>query len=71
MSILVRFTEFQRYDINRDCEVTQFCASISTGTYHTEIPVAEGAPLRVKREQFKDKVAELIQKGVGPQQVTL
>jgi len=68
---LVRFTEYTRYDITRDCEVTQFCASISTGSYHLELPIDGHRRLRETRNQFKERVAEMIQAGQPPQGVTL
>jgi len=69
--MLARFTEYQRYDINRDCEVTQFCVSISTGTYHMEAPVKEGMTLREMRNKFRERVQEMISDGLPPQEVSL
>ncbi len=67
----VRFNEYVRYDITQDCEVTQFCASISTGTYHMETPVPNSRKLREIRAAFRDEVENMIGSGKPPGKVDL
>ena len=67
----VRFTEYTRYDITQDCEVTQFCASVNNGTYHVELPINGYRKLRETRAKFRDEVENLIASGKPPGEVRL
>ncbi len=71
MKILVRFTETERYDPLKDCEVVRFMATMDKGSFHAEIPIESPKTLRTNRQAFKDRVVELIQQGQTPCEVRL
>jgi len=66
VTITVRFLESQYYDINIDAEVVRFTATMSSGSYWTEIPAEGPRGLRRDRQEFKDTVVELIRAGQPP-----
>ena len=66
----IRFMEYQRYDINRDCQVKRYMAMTNIGTWHTDVPVESAAKMRERREGFKTYVLGAIQAGLEPSEVT-
>lgn len=71
MKILVRFSECERYDPLKDCEVVRFMATMERGSFHAEVPIEGSKSLRTNRQAFKDRVVELIQQGQTPCEVSL
>lgn len=71
MKILIRFSESERYDPLKDCEVVRFMATMERGSFHAEIPIEGSKSLRTNRQAFKDRVTELIQLGRSPCEVRL
>lgn len=69
--ITVRFQESQRYDINHDCDVVQFMATTSLGSYWTEIEMEGPRSLRRDRERFKEMAVECIRNGLLPAYIEL
>ena len=69
--MIVRFNEFQRYDITQDCDVVRFVGVTDGGSFHTEVPVASTRRLREHRNTFKERVIELMQEGSNPCEVQL
>lgn len=69
--ITVRFTEQQSYDINRDCEVVRFMATMSSGSFWADTPLEGPRMLRQDRNKFKETVVELIQAGQPPCEIVL
>ena len=69
--MIVRFNEYQRYDIQQDCEVVRFMGVTDGGTFHTEVPMRSTRQLRETRNNFKERVIELMQDGREPCEVTL
>ena len=69
--MIVRFNEYTRYDITQDCEVVRFVGITDGGSFHTEIPIGTTRRLREHRNNFKDRVIELMQEGHVPCEVHL
>ena len=69
--VVVRYSEFERYDIQRDAEVVRFMATTDGGSYWAEVPSANYAAVRRDRAAFKERVTEFIQAGVYPKEVAL
>lgn len=67
----LRFAESTRYDVISDAEVVRLMAITPQGTYHVEVVLEPGQPLRTRRESFKEKVFELIDAGEPPCEVSL
>ena len=66
MSIAVRFTEFERYDITIDSDVIVFMATTNGGTYHAEVRKGSSREVRETREKFKEAAIGAITEGVAP-----
>lgn len=69
--MIVRFNEYERYDIQQDCQVIRFMGVTNAGTYHAEFPVISSRQLRELRHQFKEAVVQRMQDGVEPQEIAL
>ncbi len=69
--MIVRFSECERYDITKDCEVVLFMALTSRGTFHVELPRVSARVFRENRERFRERAITLIEAGKDPQEVTL
>lgn len=69
--IIVRFSEQQSYDINRDCEVIRFMAMTSSGSFWADVSLEGPRMLRKDRASFKETVVELIQAGQPPCEILL
>jgi hypothetical protein len=68
---IVRFNEFNRYDIRQDKEVVCFTGHTPKGTFHTEQHCPTSRHLRETREKFREKVIELIESGEAPKEIQL
>jgi len=66
MSVMVRFSEHLRYDINRDGDVVLMMATTDHGSYWMEAPAAGPVGMRQLRQDFKDGVVDCINKGQPP-----
>lgn len=64
--ITLRFQQSERYDINQDCEVTQFMATTSQGSYFTEFEKQTTGMERELKQRFKDRVVDCIQRNQPP-----
>lgn len=69
--VIVRFSECEGYDINRDAMTCRFMATTAHGSFWTEVEVEGPRGLRNDRQAFKDQVVELIRAGADPQYVAL
>ena len=67
MQLIVKFNEFEFYDINRDERMVTYLATTSAGSYFAEAPVDKEQVKR--RKQFKEKVIELMQRGLDPGEI--
>ncbi len=67
MQLIVKFNEFEFYDITRDERMVTYMATTSAGSYFAEAPVDKAQVKR--RKQFKEKVIELMQKGLDPGEI--
>lgn len=66
----VRFQDFEYYDIMRDCDVVQFQAITSIGTWSAELPIVSRKQVRVMREKFQQDVIARMQEGELPEELT-
>jgi len=69
--LIVRFTEHQSYDINIDAEVVRFMATMSSGSFWSDVVLEGPRSLRRDREEFKTTVIDLLQAGQHPCYVEL
>ena len=69
--MIVRFTEFERYDINRDCDVVRFMATTPKGSFYAEVPILGPKSYRTLKERFKEQAIEYIQSGYDPGEVEI
>ena len=69
--IFARFSETERYDPFKDCEVVCFMAITEKGSYHAEVPIEGAGTVRAKRKLFKEQVVEYIRAGKNPCEVAL
>ena len=69
--LIVRFSESVSYDINTDGDVMRLMATTGTGSYWAEVVAEVPSEIRKARAIFKDKVIELMQRGVMPCEVML
>ena len=70
-TFIVRFQEWQHYDMNIDDEVCQFMATTPTGTWHSTVPVSTSKDMRENREAFKTYVLGALQAGLQPCEVNI
>lgn len=71
MTIIARFSEHERYDINVDAPKIIFMATTAKGSYFTEILDEGAAKLREARAKFKQVAAECISAGIEPGEIDL
>lgn len=71
VSHIVRFSEFEYYNINEDEDWVRFTATTNKGSYFHECPWVSARVLRETREQFKAKVVVLLTEGADPQYVNI
>lgn len=71
MKIAVRFQESTRYDIQRDANVVRMMATLSNGTFYTDVELSDGKSLRESRQAFKAAVVDAIGNGENPREITL
>lgn len=60
MNVCVRFTESERYDIERDIRVTRFSAISDHGTWTVESKIESASDKRKKRAAFRNYVLQSI-----------
>ena len=70
-TLSVRFQEWERYDIERDCQVVQFQCVTDVGTWAADYPVISERELRVKRKAFETTVLGMMANGTQPHEVEL
>lgn len=71
MTTFARFSETERYDPLKDCEVVRFMATTEKGSYHVEVPMEGTTSLRERRKAFKELVVKYILAGKNPCEVRL
>ena len=71
MTIVVRFSQRETYDINRDADVVLFMATTDKGSYYADF-VNDGArSIRMNREKFKALAVQAIERGENPRKLEL
>lgn len=71
MTIIARFSEHDRYDINEDRTNVVFMATTAKGSFWSEVPHETAAKLREQRLAFKNYAAECISSGAEPCEIDL
>ena len=71
MTIIARFSEHERYDINDDCDKVVMMATTARGSFWTEIEKKTSGNLREQRAVFKQYAAECISTGAEPCQIDM
>lgn len=69
--LVVRFNEHTRYDIQNDCSMVVFLATVDKGSYFAEVEERSTKYVREKRKEFKDRAVEYIKNNVEPQRIEL
>lgn len=69
--MVVRFSEYEYYNIFEDEDWVRFMATTSKGTYFMERPRTSAMIYRENKEAFKTKALEAIQSGIDPKELDL
>jgi hypothetical protein len=70
-NIVVRFHEFEYYDINHDEDWVRFTATMDKGSYFAEVPRGTFKDFRENRDKFKAKVIDYLASQVDPCEIRL
>ena len=68
-AVTVRFSEYEYYDICVDRDVLRFMATTGLGTYSDEIVIESARQVREQKQAFRDRVTDLMQRGIAPHEV--
>lgn len=71
VSHVVRFQEFEYYNINEDEDWVRFTATMDKGSYYAEVPRGTSKSFRENRDKFKAKVIDYLASAVDPCEVDL
>jgi len=71
MNIVIRFQEFEYYNINEDEDWVRFTATMNKGSYYAEAPRVSARVFRENRDKFKAKVIDYLASQVDPCEITL
>lgn len=69
--IVVRFSEYEYYNINHDQDWVRFMATTTKGTYFAERARVSAMSYRENRQAFREKVMEALQAGIDPKEIDL
>jgi hypothetical protein len=69
--MIVRFSEFEYYNINQDEDWVRFMATTPEGSYFSEVPRETFSKYREQKQEFKDKVVEAIGSHMPPMEIEL
>jgi len=67
--ITARFSEFEFYDIESDCDMVKLMCITSIGTWSTNVQASKASTLREMRKAFGEYVEESIHAGDQPHEV--
>lgn len=65
VSHVIRFQEFEYYNINEDEDWVRFTATMTKGSYYAEVPLGSARVFRENRDKFKAKVIDLLSSAVA------
>jgi hypothetical protein len=71
VSHVIRFQEFEYYNINEDEDWVRLTATMTKGSYWAEVPRGTFKDFRENRDKFKAKVIDLLSSAVDPCEVSL
>jgi hypothetical protein len=69
--MIVRFSEFEYYNINQDEEWVRFLATMDKGSYWAEVPRGTAGEYRKNKDIFKARVVDCIASCINPCEVDL
>lgn len=69
--LIVRFQEYQEYNIGVDEQYVRFTGVTNRGSYHAYVPVGRASMLRDNRKRFREKVIAFMQEGQEPCEVEM
>lgn len=69
--MIVRFSEFEWYDINHDEDWVRFMATVTNGSYFSEVPRGTARVFRENRAKFKEMTLEAIRSCIRPGEIEL
>ena len=69
--MIVRFSEYEYYNINQDEDWVRFMATTSKGTYFTEVPRESSRIYRENKDKFKQKVMDYLTSNLDPCELNL
>ena len=68
---IVRFSEFEYYNVKEDEDWVRFMATMDKGSYYAEIPRGTASEVRKNRDIFKAKVIDCLVSCINPCEVSL
>lgn len=71
MGLVIRFQEFEYYNINHDEDWVRFTATMDKGSYYAEVPWVSARVFRENRDKFKAKVIDYLSFQIDPCEVNL
>lgn len=69
--IVVRFSEYEYYNIHEDENWVRFMGTTTKGTYYVERPRISAMSFREDKQKFRDKTLEAIDAGLNPGELAL
>lgn len=71
MPLIVRFNEWQEYNISVDEPFVRFTGVTNRGSFHAYVPVGRASSLRDNRKRFREKVIACMQEGRDPCEIEM
>ena len=71
MEVVIRFQEFEYYNINEDEDWVRFTATLDKGSYYAEVPRVSARVFRENKDKFKAKVIDYLASQVDPCEISL
>ena len=69
--MVIRFSEYEYYNINHDEDWVRFMATVDKGSYYCEVPRVSSQVFRENRQKFKEAVIECLENSIDPCEVTI
>ena len=69
--MIIRFQEFEYYNINQDEDWVRFTATMTKGSYYAEVPRGTFKVFRENREKFKAIVTDYLIQSIDPCEINL
>lgn len=69
--MIVRFSEYEYYNINHDEDWVRFMGTTDKGSFFSEAPRGTFSHYREQKQEFKDKVYEAMNTNTDPMEIEL